>query len=291
MFIPFSNIKFLVGLLFFVTGIGVSHAQYYGMATEVEETWAIGIRVGTGWVQGDIAANIPSFDGGIYAQKFLQRGLDLRFGVNIGQYSGQDFTPSTGFEMNPVLNGGADTVNFYSQGSAFFQNYRMQWMDGFLQLKLNFNRLFTQYGNENWDLYGLAGIGGVFYQTYMDAFDANGRPYEYSGLVTDVSERPEVLEALAIIQDGEFETRAERDFINSTNYRGFVVNTQWLTGVGVRFPITGILSLGLQADYIFMGDDLLDGQQWTNESNGTTPTATSSNDRMIRIGLHIDAKF
>lgn len=270
-------------------GIRTGHAQYYGMTSSIEDTWSIGLRTGMGWVQGDVAAEIPTLDVGIFGQKYLSKGLDLRFGVNAGQYKGQDFTPTASFSSNRRLNGDSDSVSYYPEGSSFFQNYQMKWFDGYFQLKVNFNRLFSQYGTQDWEIYGLAGMGAFFYQTYMDAFDSEGNLYDYAALVTDVSEKPEILEELEAIQDGQFETLAERDFINSRFFRGFAFNTQLMTGLGVRLPISEVLSVGLQMEYLIMGDDLLDGQQWGNENSPLE--ASTNNDRLIRLGLTLDAKF
>lgn len=283
----FTNLAtFILSLIIFLPA-KESMAQYYGANTRVNGIWALGIRAGNGWIEGDVTPQLPNFDVGIYGQKFLNPQLDVRFSINAGEYSGQDFTPTRGFLSNPVLNGFDGSDLKYGENAVFFQNYQMQWIDAGFQLKLNFNRLFSEYGHDDWDAFLLLGVGMLASQTYMDAFgQSEPTVYDYSILLDNLDEREQVLQALEKIQDGIYESRAETDYINSTLIRGMVINPQVLSGFGLRCRISKSMFMGFLAEYNFVGSDLLDGQQWQELGEGIQ--ASPGNDRLLRLGLSID---
>ncbi|MCI4666981.1 MAG: hypothetical protein MRZ79_02390 [Bacteroidia bacterium] len=278
------KIVICTSLLFLSTS---SFAQYYGATSRVDGLWSVGLRFGNGWIEGDVSPQLPNYDLGIYGQKYLARSLDVRFSANAGIYSGQDFSSSRGFLANPVLNGGNNPELAYQEDDLYFQNYQMKWLDACIQLKLNFNRMFAEYGHEDWDAFILMGAGAIASQTFMDAFNSgNSQVYDYSDLAIDQTDRDAIVARLMEVQDGTYESRAEFDHINSTTFRGMVINSQISTGFGLRCKVSKCMALGFLAEYNFVGSDLLDGQQW--EGFGTSVQSSYDNDKLLRLGLSMD---
>lgn len=277
----------LILFLIFISGVAPLQAQYYGSNSRVHGTWYLGMRAGNGWVEGDIAPQLPNFDAGIYGLKYLNRQLDVRFSLNAGIYSGQDFTPSKGFLSNPVLTGFNGGKLNYGENDVFFQNYQLRWIDLCFQLKININRLFSEHGHDDWDAFVLLGLGALGSETRMDAFNEKmSTQYDYSALLDNMDDQEELLQNLASLQDGIYESRAESDYINSTMIRGMLVEPQFLTGFGIRCKVAGSTYLGFLAEYNFVGNDLLDGQQW--QELGENIQASFNNDKLLRLGLSID---
>ncbi|MEO1587685.1 MAG: hypothetical protein AAFS00_10395, partial [Bacteroidota bacterium] len=96
-------------------------------------------------------------------------------------------------------------------------------------------------------------------------------------------------ESLKLLVDGNYETLAERDFINSTFVGKYVFNTQFVMGLGGRYRLANDLAIGMEARYTFVGSDLLDGQQW-KDAFSTDPNSVRqlSNDGIVRIALTLD---
>jgi len=287
-----SQLKFPGIFCFFLLGLLLPtslSAQYFGAPSPLNPAWTLGLRLGGGWIDGDIAPLHPNFDLGIYGQKNIKRQIDVRFGINGGIYRGQDFLPSRGYLANPTLNGQVDSNTVYRESDVYFQNFQTQWADAYFQLKINLNRLFSDYGQEEWDLYLLGGVGALFSQTRVNAMnESQGSTYDYSSVIYDVKEKVEIWEALDQIQDNTYETLGERDFVNTTIVGGYVLNSQLSTGAGLRFRLGEKFYLGAQVEYIFVGNDLLDGQQWIETQNGIQ--ASTQSDKLLRMGITLEVE-
>ncbi|MEL6626121.1 MAG: hypothetical protein AAFQ83_05995 [Bacteroidota bacterium] len=262
---------------------------YFGAINSTSyDRWALGLNLGTLWVQGDIQPQVPGYQVGVYAQKSIQRPFDIRFSFNWGQASGQDLSPTDGLRFNPIFNSPTDTTSQFDSTMAIFQNYQMTAMDVALEFKLNLNRVFLTNSGDNWDAYVLAGMGILLSLTRMDIYDDQaGVIYDYSTVPTDDLQKAR--ESLKLLVDGNYETLAERDFINSTFVGKYVFNTQFVMGLGGRYRLANDLAIGMEARYTFVGSDLLDGQQW-KDAFSTDPNSVRqlSNDGIVRIALTLD---
>ncbi|MEM7658735.1 MAG: hypothetical protein AAF399_21605, partial [Bacteroidota bacterium] len=192
--------------------------------------------------------------------------------------------PSTGFRLNPALNGVYNEEFFYASdsGAVVFHNYRLRSQDLSAQIKLNVNRFFAPEGGENLDIYLSAGVGIQLYQTSVDAYDGRLQQlYAYDSI--PINDPAETRLALQQLSDGVYETWGERDLLNNTTVGNSLVNTIFLVGGGVRLRLSGPLSLGVEANYLFTGDDLIDGQQWLVDN-----TPSPDTDKLLRVGITLD---
>ena len=258
----YKQIALIFSLLFF--SLSSLYAQYYGVSNSPSGNWKAGLQLGYSQLVGDVAQDGPGFHGGAFVQKMLGRAFDFRIQFKGGQTQGQDLQASNGFLLNSAWNGWQDTSYFYDSTQSVYHNYQMQFFDLAFLFKLNLNRMFSSAGGENWDLYVIGGVGAQFYQTHINVYnEASRQLYDFSSVAPGSDQ---TLVELQEIMDDTYETPAHVDFINSRRWRNFTINTSFTLGGGVSFALGEKISLGAEGIYTFAGDDLLDGQQWSDNN-------------------------
>lgn len=268
--------KQLLSILLFCAGMYTGlFAQYYGVKTQAETSWSIGLNAGTAMIKGDVSGRQPGLLLGLYAQKSLSPGLDMRIQLNGGQALGLNTTASIGDSINPV------TLPYDSL--PVFHNYRMKYYDFSVLLKINLNRLGGS-GSENWELYALAGVGTLLYRTDVDARNASDSLYNYAERITGTDETTRKEELLSLL-DGTYETPAEQDYLNKSAAGNRVFSTVFSVGLGFNINVSERIGIGLEGRYGFVGDDLLDGLQWNEDGS-----ASEDRDAFIsaNLGLRIN---
>ncbi|MEM6263032.1 MAG: hypothetical protein AAGI38_11030 [Bacteroidota bacterium] len=267
----------------------ISKAQYYGVSRPFESKWTLGLQAGIAGVSGDVSTDLRgAFHASFMIQKSLSRVVDLRLHFSRGRTRGLNTFASSNFRFNDALNGertrppvaAYDTVN-----AEVYHNYSMDYWDGALNLRVNFNRMFSKSGGENWDLYGLAGIGTMLYSTSVDALDSDGSAYDYSSITVDASEA-QIRQELDVLLDGEYETQAQQDYISKNGIGTHAFATVFSIGGGFRMKLSERLAVSLESAYYITQDDLLDGQQWD-----TNNRLSVGNDSYYRASIGLDFTF
>ena len=272
-------------LLFLLAWVPISlHSQYYfGVYDDVKGEWNVGIQLGLPQVRGDVAARIPSYEGGIYLQRSLSRIFDIRLQLQSGLTYGLDLKPSHNFASNPSYNGYFNPEAVYDTLSSVYYNFRMRYHHATLNVKLNLNRLFTRKGQQ-WDLYVMGGIGALGYHTRVDALTETRQPYDFDRVRTDDDKR--IKSDLVQLLDGHYETQGDYDPIN-TRFIGKYALKQILSGgAGFKFNLGMRWGLGVEGRYQWVADDRLDGQQWT-----THYQASDSRDALWNVSLLFEYAF
>lgn len=263
--------------------------NYYGIPSQLKRSHTFGLSFGSGMLVSDVTPTLPSFNLGIYYQRRISRVVDIKVDVRAGRYYGEDLSPSRGFLLNRNLNGIADSTRYYDSTQRIYQNYQTDWISGTISLKINLNRLAIQSGAEKWDLYLLAGVGAFLYDTQMDAFNGEtGDTYAFETITQDNTAATRA--ALQALRDGSYETSGEQDLLNNSQVGSFILNTTFIAGLGGRVSLTEAISLGLEATYQGLGDDLIDGQQW-EEVDDNTVLQSPNRDNLLQISLMIDYSF
>lgn len=274
-----------VSLLLSVFYCVPSFGQYYGMENTSPQNWTIGLSGGAGYLLGDVMTDLPGYQGGGYLQKNVSRVLNFRIQYHYGNNSGLNLTPSRDFRFNSALNGLQDSVHFYDSTQQVFHNYKMNYQELSFLFKLNLNRMFVSEGAENWDLYALAGVGIFLYQTRIDVYDdTEGTVYSYDNISLDDPITTEL--DLKEMLDGNYETPGQQDLLNSARIGAWTRKTSFVLGGGIRIKLSEVVALGLEGRMMFISDDLLDGQQWTEEN-----LQSPDNDRIVNAGLTLDFSF
>ena len=285
MYLASPLLRGLLSSLLFLAWAPAARAQYYGQADPITGRWLAGMSLGHAWVQGDIQPIVPGFQASLYGQRSLSRAFDVHLGLSLYQLSGLGLTPMYNVTPNPALNGQYNPGFAYDPAGPVYHNFRLRGGDLLLSGRLQLNRLFAPQGQENWDLYLGAGAGAQFYRSRTDAYDeAAGQLYPYDQVIG--SRAADVRQALILMRDGTFETLAERDFVNATTFRGFIINSVFALTSGIRFQLGSQMGVGIEGRVLFPSDDLLDGLQWD-----ATGQASPTNDRVLSVALTLDYVF
>ncbi|MEM6346111.1 MAG: hypothetical protein AAF927_19640 [Bacteroidota bacterium] len=260
-------------------------AQYYGVSPSVVGEWAVGLQLGSNYMRGDVSQVLPGYEIGVYAQNSFSRTIDLKILIGGGLAQGLGTTASNSFLNNSALNGEQDSVYFYDSTQMVFHNYQMQHFSVSGALKFNLNRLISPNSGDSWDLFLMAGLNFMLYETRINAYnESTFETYDYSQITA--SDPLEVRNQLNEILDGTYETLAQQDRLNNTQLGNRTFRSSFLGGLGFRIRATEHVAIGLEGRYNFLLDDLVDGQQW-EEGN----TASLSNDHLITAGLTLDYIF
>ncbi len=263
--------------------------------------WEIGISGGVMQVSGDVRNNwtgygkdhLPALAYGIHVRKALGYAMSLRAEYIRGAAYGQNWQPSSGINRNPVLNGkNVPEINYVDNGGIVYHNYKTTINDLSLEGILTLNNIKYHRDRNRVGLNLILGAGVFNYVTYIDQLDANGNMYDYSEIRQlgggDFSDRPVILDALAELYDGEYETPAEGQSSRPTLFDRTFKPT--LTGgVGLHILLTDKLALGLEHKVKWTNDDLLDGQRW-EETNTLTMDFDTYHYTSLQLNYHLGRK-
>lgn len=250
----------------------------YAFPAKPRSKWNIGISLGLPYVTGDVS---PAFFGD--AGTSYGVGLNIRKGLGYltsirahGSYAniyGQN-NSTHAFDNNSVLNGtfannpdqgdGAD----YS-GNVWIPNYNSTIIEGGLDLMFNLNNLNFHNAEPRFLPYVFVGGGVLTYETYYDALDADGNPYDYAAMLQELRDNntntaDDRDAAISDLLDGDFETLAEngnKSFEDASD-RTLVFTGDIGAGVLWRVGEKGNVEVGLEHRVKISGDDLIDGQRW-----------------------------
>ncbi|MEL7533282.1 MAG: hypothetical protein AAFN10_18360 [Bacteroidota bacterium] len=280
----YLKIRYLVSLSLLIFS-GQLQAQYYGVSPSVVGEWAVGLQLGSNYLQGDVSQVLPGYEIGVYAQNSFSRTMDLKIMIGGGLAQGLGTSSSNSFLNNSALNGEQDSVYFYDSTQMVFHNYQMQHFSASAAIKFNINRLISPNSGDSWDLFLMAGLNFMLYETRLNVYnESTFETYDYSQITA--SDPIEVRTQLNEILDGTYETLAQQDRLNNTQIGNRTFRSSFLAGFGFRIRATEHVAIGLEGRYNFLLDDLVDGQQW-EEGN----TASFDNDHLITAGLTLDYIF
>jgi hypothetical protein len=259
-------------------------AQYYGTDVGFQPRWSLGIMGGSSVVLGDVGIS-PAWEAGISAQRSIQPIYDFRIQARAGQTFGQDTKPFSGTQFNSALNGTEDSLaNYWGAMVPVYNNYRMDYADISIQLKLNLNRINNAPERLNWDVYLFGGAGILVYRTAINALDRGKQMYPYSTITA--TDPGAVRDALNAMLDDTYETQAQiKD--GKADFGGFTFNTNLSAGVGFRYHVADKVALFLEGRGNWLQSDLLDGNQWNNNNS----LSGSRNDWLINGNLGVDFTF
>lgn len=276
-------------------------AQISNFPARPRNMWEIGISGGIVQVSGDVRTNwtgsgkdhLPAFGYGIHLRKSLGYVMSLRAEYFQGTAYGQNWQPSSGIDRNPVLNGRNDpNLNYADSPGVLFHNYKSRINDLSVEAIFTLNNIKYHRDRNRVGLNAIAGIGLGTYDTYYDQLDASGNQYDYSPARelggNSFEDRPAILDALAEIYDGEYETPAEGNNASpkllDRTYKPVITG-----GVGIHILLTDKLSLALEHKIKFTNDDLVDGQQW-EETNTLTRDFDTYHYSSLHLNYHIGRK-
>jgi hypothetical protein len=136
--------------------------------------------------------------------------------------------------------------------------------------------------------YVLGGFGLGWYNTHVNALNASNAPYKFNSIPSGTYEtRNDTRTALKNLLDDSYETEA--DAPNTMKLFGGTGRFTSTMGMGLAVRLSKRLNIALEDRMIMFRDDLLDGQQWSEQAFGN-PVYTRNFDyyNFLSLGLNVN---
>lgn len=264
-------------------------ANNYAYPAKPRNQWEIGLQAGAFSVSGDVRNRFPGIGAALHVRKALGYVFSLRGQLGFGTTKGLNFQPSTNWTKNSAWRD-----NGYALGTPVFYNYKTNIYDLSLQGVVTLSNIRFHKSKSSFNVYAFAGLGGMIYDTKVDALDGNAQ-YDFSSVVAQYGpsnyqyeDRKDIRSDLKDILDGDYETEAERDpgqpKVFDKPFR-FIANF----GAGVQFKLTKKFSLAIEDKFTITKSDLLDGNQWQENGPGTATAQTRDYDtyNFLSVGINM----
>ena len=173
---------------------------------------------------------------------------------------------------------GATNANYIplteSIQDAVYYNYRTVSHQLALQGIVTLNNIRFHKSKTNFVIYGLAGIGGMIYETKVNALNASGASYE--SLFNTVAatygatfkNRRQILRDLKAGMDNTYESKADGHQLRRPKLFDMTFKPVAQVGAGLAFKVGKRFSIGVEEVFTTTKDDLLDGQRWQEWAAG-----------------------
>ena len=268
----------------------------YPFPAKPRNQWEIGVKGGISSVAGDVRSIFPTGGFGLHVRKALGYVFSLRAEYTWNRARGLNFSASKGYTKNSAWAG------YNPVTDQVYYNYKTTIQDLSLQGVVTLNNVRFHKAKTGFNVYAFGGIGGSIYDTWVNAKDAAGHAYNAGGSFNfnsvasgTYSNRKDVKKALKAGMDKSYETHAETDPLQPKLF-GKSFKPSFQLGVGMAFKLSNKFNLAIEERFTAVKTDLLDGQQWqentfvaTNGQVGTNiPAQTRDFDsyNFFSVGLN-----
>ncbi|HZI00328.1 MAG TPA: hypothetical protein VEX63_04230 [Flavisolibacter sp.] len=270
----------------------------YNYPARPRNQWELGIKAGMFTPSTDVPALItPGFGAHIrkaFGYVFSLR-LEYMYGIGKGlhylesqNYGKNTAWTSTGYTPHRVDQAGNRTV-----GQEVFYNYKTTVQDLSLEGIFTLNNIRFHKSRTGYSFYGIAGVGGMIYDTYVNALNGNGQTYatQFAGINTSggYKDRKEIRDQLKDIMDDSYETPAENQGNRRPKLFGNTFKPVGHVGAGIAFKLNNRVNLALEDRFSITKDDLIDGQRWQEQAHGDAVlTRDYDSYNFLSLGLNIN---
>ncbi len=298
----------------------------YDFPARPRSQWEIGISGGLFNVSGDVRTKTP-FDAknpgqtlgfGVHVRKAWGYIISTRLQYLHGTASGFNWQPSTGYwaHNNPWQRRGYGTGNTTNGGTAekVYYNYCTNIDELSMQLIASFNNIKFHKARNKASVYGLVGMGGMLYDTWVDALNSRGNSYaagfdaitykDYTNesptgawwQTNTYRTRKAKNTDLKNLFDGEYESAAERHGNRPWFGEDRTFRTILTAGLGIQFKLGQRISLSIEDKWSYTNDDLIDGQRWqewpqpNNGGSAMTRDFDTYNYASVGLNLHLGGR-
>lgn len=292
----------------------------YDFPARPRSQWEIGISGGLFNVSGDVRTKTP-FDAknpgqtlgfGVHLRKAWGYILSTRLQYLHGTATGFNWQGATGYtdHRGPWNNIVGQNGQGYNRAPVFY-NYRTNVDELSLQLVAALNNIKFHKARNKASIYGLVGMGGMLYDTWVDALNSRGNTYteDFAGVMAKdyANDQPDgwlwngnayrtraaVNTDLKNIFDGEYESPAERHGNRPWFGKDRTYRTILTAGLGIQFKLGQRVSISIEDKWTYTNDDLIDGQRWQewpqpgNGGSAMTRDFDTYNYASIGLNLHL----
>ncbi len=276
----------------------------YPFPAKPRNQWEVGLSVGNVFISGDVNTRMPNWGWGAHVRKAMGYVFSARLAYSGGIARGMNWNPAFNYGKNPAWSRnyvapvnmqwgwaplpGSQPGQLYQVQSTntalpytgtaadpVYYNYQTRMHQVALQGVVTLNNVRFHKSKTGFIIYGVAGIGGMVYETSVDALDERGGTY--AGLFRSVQQnyqsgvykdRNKILKDLRAGMDRKYETAADGHQFRRPKLFDMTFKPTVQTGFGVAFKLGKRLSLGIEEMLTWTNDDLLDGQRWQEQSFG-----------------------
>jgi outer membrane protein OmpA-like peptidoglycan-associated protein len=257
------------------------------------DMWQVGVGGGYFAVSGDVKSQF-GWGTGIHVRKSIGYVMSLRAEYMYGQASGLNYKASPALSITDTL---------YNDATGFYSNYKMKHHAISLQAVFNLNNIQFHRRQNKWALNAITGVGMNFYNTAINALDANGQKYDFTAIAFDNNGDPldistaqgrrEVKNNLKGVLDNTYETTAPQrkdDIITiGEGKNSLSVNPYVNVGFSFEYLITPRVSLSLEHQLFITADDFMDGK-FKDDAGGATSSMDLPQYTSVKLGFHIGNK-
>ncbi len=271
----------------------------YPFPAKPRNQWEIGLSVGNVAVSGDVSARIPQIGWGATVRKAFGYIFSARAAYSGGIAKGMNWLPAFNYAKNPAwaknyiapinvqsppnsgflrqlqsTNGFLPYPMGQLTGDPVYYNYRTVSHQLALQGIITLNNIRFHKAKTSFVVYGIGGVGGMIYESKVDAFDAAGLPYTslfrsvYSKYEIANKNKGDILRDLRAGMDKVYESAADGHQLRRPKLFDMTFKPTVQAGFGVAFKLSKRFSLGIEEILTWTNDDLLDGQRWQEAAMG-----------------------
>ncbi len=290
----------------------------YNFPAKPRNQWEVGIKAGLMNVSGDIPSQIAFPSLGVHVRKAFGYIFSLRLEYMYGTAKGRTFNPAENYAKNAAWanNGSAATsysapyripqavgdktvssLNHYfgapenTPWEVVYYNYKTRVHELNLEGVVTLNNIRFHKAKTGFNMYGFAGIGGMIYDTKVDALDNGTTKYNFASISPsgEYKSRKDTYDALKNLLDGTYETPAENQGARRPKLFGDTFKPSATLGVGVAFKLGERINLAIEDRHTFIKDDLLDGQRWQEHAYGDAVlTRDYDSYNFVSVGLNFN---
>jgi hypothetical protein len=242
----------------------------YNFPAKPRNQWEIGVKAGMFNISGDVTS-VPSYGVGAHIRKAFGYLFSARLNYMQGIGKGLNWQRSGNFRNNIAWR------DRYALGTPVYYNYKSVVHDLSLEAILTLNNIRFHKAKSGVNLYVLAGIGGMMYDTHVNAVNDQGNEsnvfapaYNFASIPEGTwKTRKDTRDALKDILDDTYETQAENEADDRrAKIAGSTFRPVGHVGAGIAFKLNNKFNIALEDRFTITKDDLLDGQRWAEQVGG-----------------------
>lgn len=281
----------------------------YNFPAKPRNMWEVGASVGTFMISGDVPIKFPTLGFGVHVRKSFGYLFSMRLEYINGTGKGLSWLASENFGKNPAWKGyyaptrtgsgpiiytnGIPSAPNGNGGNVVYYNYKAHVQDLSIQGIVTLNNIRFHKQKTGFVIYGGGGLGATIYETKVNALKADGSTYaaEFQDIFdkygTVYKSRKDVRKALKSAMDNTYETPAENNGERRPKLGSNTLRPSGTVLAGIAFKLSRRINIAIEDRHTFIKDDLLDGQQWQEQSYGDA-AHTRDYDSYNYLSLHLN---
>jgi len=272
----------------------------YAFPAKPRNMWEVGAGFGLYNILGDVPSLMPWQKGGygidLQVRKSWGYVISTRLQYTYGIGKGLQWQESTNYRWNPSWN------NYYNYSGnplglptdMIVYNYRTETHQLNLDViaticNINFHKARTGF-----NLYGFLGAGALAFKVRVNALDANYQKYDFNSIIGNTPQiyqnRNSIRKKLQSGMDNTYETPGETEANRRRPaiFDGKTLDWAPSAGFGTEIRISKRVNIQVEERLIIpSSEDLLDGQRWDENVNGS-PIQSHSNDLINYLSVGVN---